>query len=49
MPLAFVRKIQKQIKNTKRYLTNPALQEESRLALEEKLLRLQGVLDGVIK
>jgi hypothetical protein len=40
--------LQKLIANTQKYLEIPALQEESRKALQEKKQRLQGVLDGVI-
>ena len=49
MPTAFVRKIEKLKKNTKAYLANSALSEESKIALENKYVRLQGVLEGVIK
>ncbi|MBO4939602.1 MAG: SAM-dependent methyltransferase [Clostridia bacterium] len=49
MPLAFVRKIEKLKKNTKAYLFNPALSAESKIALEKKYVRLEGVLQGVIK
>ncbi|MBQ8296127.1 MAG: SAM-dependent methyltransferase [Clostridia bacterium] len=49
MPKAFVSKIQKLIKNTAAYLSNPDLQEESRIALENKKKRLEGVLCGEIK
>ena len=49
MPAAFVEKIEKWIKNTDEYLANPALQEDSRNALETRKKRLQGVLSGEIK
>ena len=49
MPTAFVKRIQKLIKNTEKYLQDPNLQENSRQALEEKKKRLQGVLSGEIK
>lgn len=49
MPKAFTDRLQKLIKNTKAYLTQPNLQEESRAALLQKLERLQGVLRGEIK
>lgn len=49
MPTAFVEKVEKWIKNTDAYLANPALQEDSRQALEARKKRLQGVLSGEIK
>ncbi len=49
MPKAFVEKIEKTIRNTDKYLSRPALQAESRRALEERKQRLQGVLNGEIK
>lgn len=49
MPEAFVKRIQKLIKNTEKYLQDPNLQENSRQALKEKQKRLQGVLSGEIK
>ena len=49
MPSAFVKRIQKLLKNTDKYLQDPNLQESSRAALEEKKKRLQGVLNGEIK
>lgn len=49
MPTAFVRKIEKLRKNTQRYLSNPTLSADSRAALEEKLQRLEGVLEHVVK
>lgn len=47
-PEAFLRRLQKLLANTDKYLEIPALQDESRKALQEKKQRLQGVLDGVI-
>ena len=49
MPKAFCERTEKLIKNIQEYLKNPALQAESRLALEERKQRLQGVLSGEIK
>ena len=49
MPTAFVQKLQKLLKNMQSYLSNPALQEESRRELLEKQKRLEGVLSGEIK
>ncbi len=49
MPTAFVARTKKQIKNIKRYLTQPNLQEESREALLARRARLEGVLQGEIK
>ena len=49
MPAAFVERMQKLIKNTDKYLQQPNLQESSRVALEEKKKRLEGVLNGEIK
>ena len=49
MPAAFVKRTEKQIKNLKKYLTEPNLQEESRADLSQRLERLQGVLNGEIK
>lgn len=49
MPEAFVKRIQKQLKNTDKYLQQPNLQQSSREALEKKKERLQGVLSGEIK
>lgn len=49
MPTAFVRKIEKLRNNTRRYLANPTLSAESRTELEEKLRRLEGVLENVVK
>ncbi len=46
---AFIRRIKKLLSNTENYLLHPSLQEESRVALEEKKERLQGVLSGEIK
>ena len=43
---AFIKRLQKQIENTKKYLSGTALQEESKKALQEKLQQLQGVLRG---
>ncbi len=45
-PLAFIQKLEKQLKNTERYLLQPNLQEESKLALEQKRMHLQGVLNN---
>lgn len=49
MSEAFVCRIEKLLKDTERYLTRPALQEESRLQLLQRKERLQGVLHGAIK
>ena len=49
MPCAFVERTKKQLKNIDKYLQEPNLQENSRMALEEKKKRLQGVLNGEIK
>lgn len=49
MPKAFTDRLKKLIANTKRYLQQPSLQEESKRELEQKLERLQGVLRGEIK
>ena len=49
MPKAFCERMEKLIKNIGAYLKNPALQAESRVALEERKKRLQGVLCGEIK
>ena len=49
MPEAFVKRMQKLVDNTEKYLKDPNLQENSRVALEEKKKRLQGVLSGEIK
>lgn len=49
MPKAFTNRIQKLIANTQRYLKEPSLQADSRMELEEKLEKLQGVLRGEIK
>lgn len=49
MPKAFTDRLKKLIANTKRYLQQPSLQEESKRELEKKLERLQGVLRGEIK
>ncbi len=46
---AFVKRLKKQLSNTERYLLQPSLQAESRLQLDEKKQRLQGVLSGEIK
>ncbi len=46
---AFTARIKKLIENIGRYLQDSALQEESRLQLEAKRQRLQGVLNGEIK
>ena len=49
MPKAFCERTEKLIKNIGQYLKNPALQAESRVELEERRKRLQGVLNGEIK
>ena len=49
MPSAFVEKIRKQLKNTETYLAQTSMQQENRESLLKKKIRLQGVLDGVIK
>ncbi len=49
MPAVFSEKIKKQIQNTEKYLSQPALQEESRMALEARKKRLTEVLYGEIK
>ena len=49
MPTAFVKRMEKLVKNTEKYLRDPNLQESSRQDLEEKKKRLQGVLNGEIK
>ena len=49
MPKAFVKRLQKLLKNTDKYLQDPNLQDVSRQALQEKKKRLQGVLNGEIK
>ena len=46
---AFLRRINKLLANTEKYLLQPNLQEESRVALEQRRNRLQGVLNGEIK
>ncbi len=48
-PEAFVRRMEKLIKNIERYLKEPNLQEESRRELIRRKERLQGVLQGEIK
>lgn len=49
MPQAFVDRTKKQIGNIDVYLSNPALQEESKRELETRKKKLQGVLSGEIK
>ncbi len=49
MPQAFVKRTKKQIANIGKYLTQPNLQEESKIQLLQRRERLQGVLDGEIK
>ena len=49
MPKAFTDRLEKLIANTKKYLSQPNLQAESKVALEKRLERLQGVLRGEIK
>lgn len=49
MPPAFVKRTEKLIVNVKKYLTQPNLQAESRIELENRMRRLQGVLNGEIK
>lgn len=47
--LAFLRRTQKLLSDVERYLSQSSLQEESRVQLEKKKERLQGVLIGEIK
>lgn len=49
MPAAFVGKIKKQIRNTENYLSQSALQAESRAELTARKERLSRVLSGEIK
>ncbi|MBQ8342725.1 MAG: SAM-dependent methyltransferase [Clostridia bacterium] len=49
MPPAFVKRTEKLIANVKKYLAQPNLQAESRIELENRMRRLQGVLNGEIK
>ena len=49
MPTAFVKRMEKLLKNTEKYLTRENLQESSRAELLTKKQRLQGVLSGEIK
>lgn len=49
MPKAFTDRLEKLIANTKHYLEQPNLQEESKAALLARLEKLQGVLRGEIK
>lgn len=49
MPAAFVARTKKQIANIEKYLREPALQGNSKKALEKRKERLQGVLNGEIK
>ncbi len=49
MGKAFTDRLQKQLANIEKYLSEPSLQGESRAELEERKKRLQGVLQGEIK
>ena len=49
MPQAFIEKIEKQLRNTKRYLSQEGLQEESRAALNARQEQLEGVLSRAVK
>ena len=49
MPTAFVERTKKLLKNVERYLEEPNLQAESRVELENRARRLQGVLSGEVK
>ncbi len=49
MPTAFIKRTEKLISNVKKYLAQPNLQAESRIELENRMRRLQGVLNGEIK
>jgi len=49
MPEAFVKKLEKQLKNTRKYLSCAGLQEDSVKELQERTEKLQGVLNGEIK
>lgn len=49
MPADFIKKIEKLLKNTEKYLQSENLKEESKNELFEKRERLQGVLRGEIK
>ena len=48
-PEAFLKRIEKLLKDTNRYLLRENLQEESRQALLNRQKRLQGVLSGEVK
>ena len=48
-PKAFREKIEKQLKNTKKYLKEPTLGENARAELEAREKKLKGVLNGEIK
>ena len=49
MGKAFTDRLQKQLVNIEKYLSEPSLQGESRAELEKRKKRLQGVLQGEIK
>ena len=49
MPVAFVKRTKKLLGNVEKYLAQPNLQAESRIELENRKRRLQGVLNGEIK
>jgi len=49
MPTAFVKRTKKLLNNVEKYLLQPNLQTESRIQLEERARRLQGVLNGEVK
>ncbi len=48
-PAAFIKRVKKQLASIDKYLRQEGLQEESRIRLEERKRRWQGVLDGEIK
>lgn len=48
-PKAFCEKMERLLKNTRRYLQEPTLGESARAELEEKERKLKGVLDREIK
>lgn len=48
-PTAFAEKLEKQLKNTNRYLSDPALQKGGRAELNKRKEKLEGVLSGAIK
>ncbi len=49
MPSAFVERVKKLLSGVEKYLSQPALQEESRQGLLLRRKRLQGVLNGEVK